>query len=99
MSRSPHLAHHFNTIAYDIIQMTSNNILIADGYWLTLPRPDHTQVSTQNEVGKHLVHPGFEVLSVLARRWFMLILWGVCGGNFESCLSCMGRKLEEDTVE
>jgi NAD(P)-dependent dehydrogenase (short-subunit alcohol dehydrogenase family) len=27
----------------------------------SLPRPDHTQVSADNEVGKHLVHPGMEV--------------------------------------
>ena len=90
MSRSPHLVHHFNAIAYDIIKEQSKNILIADGYWLTLPRPDHTQTSTQNQVGKHLVHPGFEVLSVLARRWFMLILWGLCGESFEGCMMCIG---------
>lgn len=79
MSRSPHLAHHFNTIAYDIIQQQSSSILVIDGYWTTLARPDHTQTSDQNQVGKHLVHPGYEVLSVFARRWLMLILWGLCG--------------------
>ena len=90
MSRSPHLAQHFNTIAYDIIHNNSANILITDGYWLTLSRPDNTQTSTENEVGKHLVHPGFEVLSVLARRWFMMILWGLCGESlFESCMGCL----------
>lgn len=89
MSRSPHLAQHFNTIAYDIIHNNSANILITDGYWLTLSRPDNTQISSENEVGKHLVHPGFEVLSVLARRWFMLMLWGLCGESFESCMACL----------
>jgi len=98
MSRSPHLAHHFNTIAYDIIQKQSNNIIIADGYWLTLPRPDHTQTSLENQVGKHLVHPGFEVLSVFARRWFMLILLGLCGDSFESCMSCIGGASDEDAT-
>lgn len=89
MARSPHLCQHFNTIVFDIIQKQSKNILIVDGYWLTLPRPDHTQTSEENEVGKHLVHPGFEVLSVFARRWFMLILWGLCGQNFENCMTCL----------
>ncbi len=79
MSRSPHLAHHFNTIAYDVIGNQSSNILVADGYWITLPRPDHTQISQQNKVGKHLVHPGYEVLSVFARRWFMMISLRLCG--------------------
>ena len=92
MSRSPHLAHHFNTIAYDIILKQSSTIQIVDGYWLTLPRPDHTQTSSGNEVGKHMVHPGFEVLSVLARMWFMLIFWGICGNSFESCMTCMGGR-------
>ena len=90
MSRSPHFAHHFNTIAFDIIQKESSSILIADGYWLTLPRPDHTQVSAENEVGKHLVHPGMEVLSVFARSWLMLILRRFCGGDaFEECMACI----------
>ncbi|KAL7542866.1 hypothetical protein ACHAXR_012153 [Thalassiosira sp. AJA248-18] len=91
MSRSPHLADHFNTIAYDVIQKQQNNgILITDGYWITLPRPDHTETSKGNSVGKHLVHPGFEVLSVFARRWFMLIIWGLCGDSFERCMMCIG---------
>ena len=89
MSRSTHFAHHFNTIAYDIIQKESSSILIADAYWLTLPRPDHTQVSAENEVGKHLVHPGMEVLSVFARSWLMLILRRLCGVSFEDCMVCI----------
>lgn len=90
MSRSPHFAHHFNTVAYDIIQKQSSNILIADGYWLTLPRPDHTQVSAANEVGKHLVHPGMEVLSVFARSWLMMILRRLCrDSSFEDCMVCI----------
>jgi len=95
MSRSPHLAHHFNTIAFDVIQNLGSNILIVDGYWLTLPRPDHTQTSFKNNVGKHLVHPGFEVLSVFARRWFMMILHGLCGKSFRSCMICIGGSNEE----
>ncbi|KAL7522755.1 hypothetical protein ACHAWX_007483 [Stephanocyclus meneghinianus] len=77
-SRSTHTVNHFNEIAHDIIRKHGSSIHITDGYWITLPRPDHTQTSEQNQVGKHLVHPGYEVLSVFARRWFMLILWSLC---------------------
>ena len=77
-SRSTHFVHYFNQIAHDTIIKYSNSIHIIDGYWITLPRPDHTQTSEQNQVGKHLIHPGYEVLSVFARRWLMLILWGLC---------------------
>lgn len=77
-SRSTHLVQHFNQIAHDTIQKYSRSISITDGYWITLPRPDHTQSSETNQLGKHLVHPGYEVLSVFARRWLMLILWGLC---------------------
>jgi hypothetical protein len=92
MSRSTHLVHHFNTIVYDIIQKQSSKIHIVDGYWLTLPRPDHTQTSLKNEVGKHMVHPGFEVLSVFARMWFMLIFSVLCGNSFQSCMVCIGGR-------
>ncbi len=53
-SRSTHVAHHFNQIAHDIIQQHGSSIHITDGYWITLSRPDHTQTSEQNQVGKHL---------------------------------------------
>ena len=91
MSRSPHLVHHFNSIVYDIIQKRRSKIHIIDGYWLTLPRPDHTQTSSENEVGKHMVHPGFEVLSVFARMWLMLIFSGLCGNSSQSCMVCIGE--------
>ncbi|KAL3796875.1 hypothetical protein HJC23_008828 [Cyclotella cryptica] len=80
-SRSTHTVNHFNEIAHDIIRKYSSSIYITDGYWITLPRPDHTQTSEHNQVGKHLVHPGYEVLSVFARKWLMLILWSVCGDS------------------
>ena len=95
LSRSPHLAYHFNAIAHDVVRAQNerrrddrgHGIRIADGYWLTLPRPDHTETSARNRVGRHLVHPGYEVLSVLARRWVMLLLRGPCGEAFEECLA------------
>lgn len=78
-SRSTHSVFSFNQIAHGTIHNHSSSIYITDGYWITLPRPDHTQTSEMNQVGKHLVHPGYEVLSVFARRWLMIILWGLCG--------------------
>lgn len=77
-SRSTHMVHYFNQIAIETIKKYSKSIHVTDGYWITLPRPDHTQTSKQNQVGKHLVHPGYEVLSVLARKLIMLLLWGLC---------------------
>lgn len=90
MSRSHHLADYFNSIAFDVINGRSqSDILVSDGYWITLPRPDHTQASLGNQIGKHLVHPGYEILSVLARKWYMLILLGLCGEAFDVCMSCI----------
>mmetsp|Transcript_20086 Transcript_20086/g.41714 ORF Transcript_20086/g.41714 Transcript_20086/m.41714 type:complete len:778 (+) Transcript_20086:103-2436(+) len=80
LSRSPHVVHYFNEIAYSTIQKCCSTISIADGYWITLPRPDHTQTSDTNQIGKHLVHPGYEILSVFARRWLMTIICGLCSG-------------------
>jgi len=79
MSRSSHVCQHFNEIAFEVIQSRSNAILIADGYWTTLPRPDHTQVSNAQMTGKHLVHPGYEVLGLFARRWLHIAVLGLCG--------------------
>lgn len=67
----------FNDVAYDVIASNSKNdgIDIMDGYWITYPRPDNREVGT---IGKKLSHPGYEVLSTMARIWSMLILERVC---------------------
>ena len=65
-TRSPNFVGYMNEIAFDIIQTqnqkrivtkasgnsVSNPIWILDGYWLTLARPDHTEIDPQHYIGK-----------------------------------------------
>jgi hypothetical protein len=68
-----------NEIAFDVIAKSGNNqIQIVDGYWITLPRPDNTEVGTKQSTGKHLVHPGNEVIFAMTRTWYMLLLQHMC---------------------
>eukprot|EP00590_Aulacoseira_subarctica_P005378 CAMPEP_0172417734 /NCGR_PEP_ID=MMETSP1064-20121228/4240_1 /TAXON_ID=202472 /ORGANISM="Aulacoseira subarctica , Strain CCAP 1002/5" /LENGTH=540 /DNA_ID=CAMNT_0013156229 /DNA_START=303 /DNA_END=1924 /DNA_ORIENTATION=- len=77
---STHMTYRFNEVALEVIKTSGfDNIHILDGYWLTLSRPDNTQVKTErNEIGAHLVHYGPEVVGVMNRQLFMLILHDVC---------------------
>ena len=74
----------FNEIAFDVLQSDDDNddsdskeraISIMDGYWITISRPDNREFG---DIGKKLSHPGREVLSVLTRRWSMMILERLC---------------------
>jgi hypothetical protein len=71
-------AKHLNTIAFEIIQ-NEPRVRIMDGYWVSLPRPDHREVNEAQEAGKHMVHPGPEVLHLLVRKWTIMVLEGSCG--------------------
>jgi hypothetical protein len=64
---------HFNQIAYDVLSGV-DGIHVLDGYWLTLARPDNRQVGLGNKLGKHLVHPGQEVLHAMVRVWMHVLL-------------------------
>jgi hypothetical protein len=64
---------HFNQIAYDVVSRV-DDIRVLDGYWLTLARPDNRQVGLGNVLGKHLVHPGEEVLHAMVRVWMHELL-------------------------
>ncbi len=76
---STHMTHHFNEVALEVIKKSQFTFHILDGYWLTVSRPDNTQVKTeQNEIGAHLVHYGPEVVSALNRQLLMLILHAIC---------------------
>lgn len=76
---STHMTHFFNEVALDVIKKSPFSFPILDGYWLTLSRPDHTQVKTEeNEIGAHLVHYGPEVISVLNRQLLMFIMQDLC---------------------
>ena len=87
LPRDPTFIAHFNEAAFCVLAEhnsmdTSSATTIAnmDAYWLTLARPDHREVNRNNAIGKHLVHAGPEVVSVLVRKWMMMILESVCGG-------------------
>ena len=51
-----------------------NDIEIMDGYWITLARPDNRQIGLVSNRGKHLVHPGEEVLRAMVRNWIHVLL-------------------------
>ena len=72
-----HFINKFNQIAYDLLKKYPS-VYILDGYWLTLPRPDNTEVSKDNKAGKHLAHPGFAVTQVLGRKWFTFLMRHFC---------------------
>lgn len=69
----------FNEIAFEVLaehdNTTDDTIEMMDGYWVTYPRPDNREIG---DIGKKLSHPGMEVLSVMTRKWAMLILYTVC---------------------
>lgn len=81
--RSPNFVAKINEIAYDVIKTSGFQIDIIDGYWMTLPRPDNTEVSKENIAGKHMVHPGVEVYTTMCRKWFTFIMQYMCNNLLE----------------
>jgi hypothetical protein len=67
---------YFNEIAWGV--MREMKIPVMDTYWLTLSRPDHRQVTVDNNVKNKMSHAGPQVYSVLVRKWFMMILESIC---------------------
>jgi len=65
----------FNEIAFEVLADYKEDIEVMDGYWITYPRPDNREIG---DIGNKLSHPGVEVLSAMARKWAMLILYTVC---------------------
>jgi hypothetical protein len=63
----------FNHIAWDILARV-DGIHVLDGYWMTLARPDNREVGLEKMLGKHLVHPGEEVLHAMVRVWMQVLL-------------------------
>lgn len=70
---SPHMVDAFNNVALRVLD-GYDGFDIVDGYWLSLARPDNRQVDKANAVGKHLVHPGLEVLQAMVRTWMTVAL-------------------------
>jgi hypothetical protein len=71
---STHFVDAFNRAAFEVLSVYEGTIVIMDGYWITLARPDNRQVDRENSPGKHMVHPGTEVLSALSRTWMTMVL-------------------------
>jgi hypothetical protein len=72
LPKAANVCECFNDIAWSI--MAQNNIPVQDTYWLSLSRPDHRQVLSENNVGNRLMHACPEVYSILVRKWTMMIL-------------------------
>lgn len=70
---SSHLVDAFNHVALRVLD-GYDGFDIVDAYWLTLARPDNREIDKYNAVGKHLVHPGTEVLRAMVRTWMTLVL-------------------------
>eukprot|EP00566_Odontella_aurita_P005123 CAMPEP_0113595954 /NCGR_PEP_ID=MMETSP0015_2-20120614/40045_1 /TAXON_ID=2838 /ORGANISM="Odontella" /LENGTH=619 /DNA_ID=CAMNT_0000503371 /DNA_START=733 /DNA_END=2591 /DNA_ORIENTATION=- /assembly_acc=CAM_ASM_000160 len=78
-SRSPNFVAKINDVAYGVVaERGKDRVRIVDGYWMTLPRPDHTEVGRVNTIGKHMVHPGVHVSSAMTMKVFMLVLRQLC---------------------
>ena len=66
----------FNDIAFDVLaNYEESHIHIMDGYWITYARPDNREIG---DIGHKLSHPGAEVLSVMTRKFIMMIIYEVC---------------------
>jgi len=72
VSLSTNAVEQLNDIAWQILER--KKVPVMDGYWLSFSRPDNREINSQNDLSRHLVHPGNEVLSVLTRKWAMMIL-------------------------
>ena len=73
-SLSPNAVAHFNEVAKEVVEDASGGRFpIVDGYYITLARPDHREIGEDNAIGKHMVHPGVEVVDAMARIWLTVI--------------------------
>lgn len=70
---------YFNEIAIQTLQESDYpEFTILDGYWVSLARPDNTEITKENSIGPHLVHPGKEVFSAMTRMLWTVVLNDVC---------------------
>ena len=71
-SLSTHFSEYFNDIAFEVI-VAFGNVGIVDAFWLMLARPDNREVDMEQHIGRHMVHPGYEVLHALVMIWMTLL--------------------------
>ena len=69
----PHVVDEFNNVALRVLD-NYEGFDIVDGYWMSLARPDNCQVDQLQAVGKHVTHPGLEVLGAKGRVWMTSVL-------------------------
>ena len=74
-SLSPNAVTHFNEAAKEVVRdVSGGRFLVIDGYYITLARPDHREIGEDNAIGKHMVHPGTEVVDAMASIWLTVVL-------------------------
>mmetsp|Transcript_28003 Transcript_28003/g.80943 ORF Transcript_28003/g.80943 Transcript_28003/m.80943 type:complete len:556 (-) Transcript_28003:33-1700(-) len=74
-SLSPNVVAHFNEAAKETVDDASDGtFFVVDGYYITLARPDHREIGEDNAIGKHMVHPGIEVVDAMAKIWLTALL-------------------------
>jgi hypothetical protein len=67
--------------------MAKLDIPVIDAFDLTLSRPDHTEITKEQQIGSHLVHHSWEVNSALNRMFFAMVLQRFEPWKFVGCLS------------
>ena len=84
--RSHHMVTQINEIAFDVLANADNadDVLIMDGFWTSLARPDNTEMGPRNQIGKHMVHPGVEVMDALARKFMHIMVRSTCSEALDS---------------
>lgn len=60
-------------------------VTILDGFHLTAPRPDHTEISNEQSIGGHLVHHGTQVAGVLNWLFTHALLAKTDEGAYMNC--------------
>lgn len=70
---------HINDIAIQTLKVSKyTKFFIMDGYWLSLARPDNTEIVSDQSIKNHMVHTGKEVYSAMCRMILMVIFNDNC---------------------
>ena len=78
-SLSSDFVSHLNEIAIQILRKsTYDEFSIIDGFWISMARPENTEIHENNFIGSHLVHPGNEVIATMTKQFSMLVLQDSC---------------------
>lgn len=70
---SPHVAKMFNDIALELIRQSGYDVKVYDLFWMTLSRPDDTEIMESNEIKKHMVHVGHDTLKASLRKMMTMV--------------------------